>query len=545
MAVFELNGIEYAKMVEMGAKSLVSDIDRINALNVFPVPDGDTGTNMRMTIEGGVEEGLNLNNPSIGATSKAMARAMTLNARGNSGVITSQYFRGIGQGLADIDIATVKQFGEALVSGTNRAYKVVQNPTEGTILTVVREAGEYALANYHDGMDLVEYLENYLKQARETLANTPELLPVLKKAGVVDSGGAGLVLIIEGFIKYLNGEDIILDAEDDDSVFGVNSKLAYGYSMEFELQLQNSKTDVENFNLNDFNYNLKGLSTELETAKHGTIISVRLNTFHPGSVICLVRKLGEFLTIKIDNMDVEDTETIKRERESIHAFIPEHKAYATVAVASGAGLVQAFRSMGVDEVVSGGQTMNTSTQDFIRAFESLNADNILVFPNNGNIIMAAEQAAANYEKAHIIVIPTKTIAQGYSACSMLNFDSNNTDEIVANLKEVIANVSTLEITYSIRDTEINGLKIKKGDYICLYNGDLIASDSKRMSAIKAAFRAIPDFHEKNVLTVICGIDSKVQETAEIEEIAQAYNSYMEVYPVEGEQDIYCYIIGIE
>ena len=545
MAVYELNGVEYAKMVAMGAKSLIRDIDRINALNVFPVPDGDTGTNMRMTIEGGVEEGLNLNNPSIGSTSKAMARSMTLNARGNSGVITSQFFRGISQGLADIEVATVKQFGEALVSGTTRAYKVVQNPTEGTILTVVREAGEYALAHYHEGQDLLTYLENYLFEAKVTLTKTPDLLPVLKKANVVDSGGAGLVLIIEGFIKYLKGEDIILDEENDDAVFGVNSKLAYGYSMEFDLQLQNSKTDVDNFDFQDFLSNLKGLSTELEATKHGSIISAHLNTFHPGSVICLVRKLGEFLTIKLENKDVESTNTIKDSIPENLAFMPEHKAYATVAVASGAGLVQAFRSMGVDEVVSGGQTMNTSTQDFIKAFDSLNADNILVFPNNGNIIMAAEQAAANYEKANVIVIPTKTIAQGYSACSMLNFDSNDTDEIVSSLKEVIANVSTLEITYSIRDTEINGLKIKKGDYICIYNGDLIASDSKRMSAIKSAFRAIPDFKEKNVLTVICGIDSKVQETAEIEEIAQAYNSYMEVYPVEGEQDIYCYIIGIE
>jgi len=544
MILFELDGTSYANMVAMGSKNLLSDIERVNALNVFPVPDGDTGTNMRMTIEGGVEEGLKTISTSIAEVSKLMSRAMTLNARGNSGVILSQYFRGISQGLDGLEKANVKQFGEALVSGTKRAYKVVQNPTEGTILTVVREAGEAALNDYKDGMNLTEYLNNYVKYAHESLARTPDLLPVLKKAGVVDSGAVGLILIFEGFIKYLNEEEIILsDDSKDEKKFGVDSKLINGFSIDFSLQLQNSKIDVTKFNLKDFNSILNGLGTNLITNLNDTLLDAHINTFHPGTVICQIRKFGEITKIKILNLDIDEIDDEIKSEEPI--FAREHKKYATVAVANGAGLVQAFRDMGVDEVVSGGQTMNTSTQDFIKAFNSLNAENIFVFPNNSNIVMAAEQAAKNYDKANIYVVKTKTIAEGYSACQMINFDSDDIDTILNEFNEVISNVSTLEVTYSIRDTNINDLIIKKGDFICIYNGNLISASKDRISAIKQAFRAIPDFNDKSVLTVLCGIDVRIEETQEIEEIAKAFNSYIEVYPVEGNQDVYSYIIGIE
>lgn len=544
MIIYELDGLNFAKMVSMGAKNLLSDIERINALNVFPVPDGDTGTNMHMTIDGGVKEGINANTESIGKVAKLMSRNMTLNARGNSGVILSQYFRGISNYLADLDVCNIKQFGEALNSGTERAYKVVQNPTEGTILTVVREAGLNALCNFKEGMNLTEYIELFIKYAKESLARTPDLLPVLKKAGVIDAGGAGLVLIFEGFLKYLNEEEIILSENSkDEKEFGVNSKLIKGFSLDFELQLQNSKIDVSSFDLNSFNSLLTGLGTNLKSNIEDTLLFIHLDTFHPGTVIAQVRKYGEILRINMKNMDVKEDEFETHIDSKV--FEREHKKYATVAVATGAGLVQAFRDMGVDEVVSGGQTMNTSTKDFIAAFDSLNADNIFVFPNNGNIIMAAEMAAKSYEKAKVYVIKTKTIAEGYSACQMMNFDFETIDEIIDNFKEVVSNVSTLEVTYSIRDTELNGLVINKGDFICIYNGDLIASSKDRISAIKQAFRNIKDFNQKSVLTVLCGIDVRVEECSEIETCAKAFNSYMEVYPVEGNQDIYSYIIGIE
>ena len=543
MILFELDGTQYANMVAMGSKNLLSDIERVNALNVFPVPDGDTGTNMRMTIEGGVEDGLKTISNSIGEVSKLMSRSMTLNARGNSGVILSQYFRGISQALDGLEKASVKQFAESLISGTKRAYKVVQNPTEGTILTVVREAGEAALNDYRDGMNLTEYLNIYLKYAKESLERTPDLLPVLKKAGVVDSGAVGLILIFEGFVKYLNEEEIILsDEAKDEKKFGVDSTLINGFAIDFSLQLQNSKIDVNSFNLKDFNSILGGLGSNLVSNLNDTVLDLHINTFHPGTVICEARKFGELIRIKITNLDIDDEEQVESESP---VFAREHKKYATVAVANGAGLVQAFRDMGVDEVVSGGQTMNTSTQDFIKAFNMLNADNIFVFPNNSNIIMAAEQAAKNYDKANVYVVKTKTIAQGYSACQMINFDSDDVDTILNEFNEVISNVSTLEVTYSIRDTNINDIVIKKGDFICIYNGNLISASKDRISAIKAAFRAIPDFKDKSVLTVLCGIDVRIEETAEIEAIAQAFNSYIEVYPVEGNQDVYSYIIGIE
>ncbi len=543
MILFELDGKSYAQMVAMGSKNLLSDIERVNALNVFPVPDGDTGTNMRMTIEGGVEEGLKTKFTSISDVSKLMSRSMTLNARGNSGVILSQYFRGISQGLEGLDKATVRQFAESLVSGTKRAYKVVQNPTEGTILTVVREAGEAALNDLKDEMNLTEFLNIYLKYAKESTERTPELLPVLKKAGVVDSGAVGLVLIFEGFLKYLNEEEIILSEESkDEKKFGVDSKLINGFSIDFSLQLQNSKIDVDSFSLIDFNSKMTGFGTNLKTELIDTIVNLHINTFHPGTVISQARKFGELIKINIINLDIDDE---KKNNDGSLEFSREHKKYATVAVANGAGLVQAFRDMGVDEVVSGGQTMNTSTRDFIKAFKMLNADNIFVFPNNSNIVMAAEQAAKNYDKANVYVVKTKTIAEGYSACQMINFDSDNIDEILNNFNEVVSNVSTLEVTYSIRDTSINDIKIKKGDFICIYNGNLISASKDRISAIKAAFRSIPDFSDKSVLTVLCGIDVRIEECNEIEAIAKAFNSYIEVYPVEGNQDIYSYIIGIE
>ena len=544
MIIFELDGIQYASMVAMGSKNLLSDIERINALNVFPVPDGDTGTNMLMTLDGGVEASTNNPEQSISKMAKNMSRNMTLNARGNSGVILSQYFRGISIGLDGLEKATVLDFAKSLITGTERAYKVVQNPTEGTILTVVREAGEAALKDYKEGMNLTEFINVYLKYARESLARTPELLPVLKKAGVIDSGAAGLVLIFEGFLKYLNEEEIILgDKSPEEKSFGPDSKLISGFDIEFVLQLQNSKINIPEFDLNNYDAILNGLGNNLVSTIDGTIINTHINTFHPGSVIAQARKFGEILKIKIVNMDVKEDEfDFSSEKPN---FVREHKKYATVAVANGAGLVQAFRDMGVDEVVSGGQTMNTSTQDFIKAFDSLNADNIFVFPNNGNIIMAANQAAESYTKAKVYVIKTKTIAQGYSACQMINFDSDNVDEIINNFNGVVSNVSTLEVTYSIRSTEINGIKIDKGDFICIYNGDLISASKDRISAIKSAFRAIPDFKDKSVLTVLCGIDVRVEECQEIEAAALAFNSYMEVYPVEGNQDIYSYIIGIE
>ena len=553
MILNKVDGQDYVALVLQGARSLGNDVERINALNVFPVPDGDTGTNMKMTIDGGAFEGLKHKETSIGAISKLVARSMVLSARGNSGVITSQFFKGLSLGFEGKDEVDVKGFAEAMLEGTKKSYSVVQNPTEGTILTVMREAGEAAYKAVTPSMTLPEYLEYYLEAAKVSLDNTPNLLSVLKEAGVIDSGGAGFCLIIEGMLKASKGEAIEASNDSDvrvvdNSTFNADSELTWGYCTEFILQLQNSKVDIPNFDLKIIQDYLETIGNSIVSFKDDDLVKVHVHTFDPGLVLTEMRKYGEFITIKIENMNVQHTENneiIASSQEVSEESPREHKKYATVAVANGEGLVRSFKEMGVDEVVTGGQTMNTSTEDFLNAFNKIDAEYIIVFPNNGNIVMAAKQASENYDKAKVYVVPTQTIAEGYSAVSMLNFECDDIDTIIAEEKEVISNVSTLEVTYSIRDTSINGIQIKKGDYICIYNGNLIASAKDRVDAVKQAIKMIEDFEDKQVMTILCGQDVKIEECDVIREFAETLNSYIEVYPLKGNQDIYSYIIGIE
>ena len=552
MILNKVNGQDYVSLVVAGARSLANDVDRINALNVFPVPDGDTGTNMKMTIEGGASSGLGMKETNLGIISKNMARSMVLSARGNSGVITSQFFKGLSIGFEGKESVDVKGFAEAMLEGTKKSYSVVQIPTEGTILTVMREAGEAAYKALTDSMTLPEYLRIYLEAAKVSLEHTPELLAVLKEAGVIDSGGAGFCLIIEGMLKASLGEEVLASKDSNISVvdhsgFNADSELTWGYCTEFILQLQNSKVDIPNFDLKIIQDYLETIGNSIVSFKDEDLVKVHVHTFDPGLVLTEMRKYGEFITIKIENMNVQHTENneIIASSQEVEEKPLEHKKYASVAVANGEGLVRSFKEMGVDEVVTGGQTMNTSTEDFLNAFHKIDAEYILVFPNNGNIVMAAKQAAENYDKAKVYVVPTKTIAEGYSAVSMLNYEIDDIDEIVKTEIDVIQNVSTLEVTYSIRDTAMNGIKIKKGDYICIYNGDLIASDKDRVTAVKKSLKKISDFSDKQVMTILCGQDVKIEECDSIREFAETLNSYIEVYPLKGNQDIYSYIIGIE
>ena len=547
MNLYSINGENLAQMVAYGASWLALDVDRINALNVFPVPDGDTGTNMKMTIDGGAK----INNvpKHIGEASKQIARSMVLSARGNSGVILSQFFKGLSLGLEHFDEIDVKGFANAMVSGTRRSYSVVTKPTEGTILTVMREAGSEALKNLTSEMNLADYLKMYLNYANKALAKTPDLLPVLKKAGVIDSGGAGFILVIEGMLKAVLGEEIenaqakTNTQSIDTSNFNADSELTYGYCTEFILQLQNAKVNPKTFDLNIIVNFLESIGNSIVAFKDDDIVKVHVHTFDPGVVLTECRKYGEFLTLKIENMNVSHTEsenTLPTQKEE-----KVHKEYAVVAVANGSGLVSAFKDMGVDEVVTGGQTMNTSTKDFLKAFENIDADNILVYPNNGNIYMAAKIAAENYDKANVVVIPTKTIAEGYSAISMLDFDGVTIDDILEVEYEAIERVKTLEVTYAVRDAEINGINIKKDEFICLYNHDLISACKSRVEAVKNAFDSIPDFDEKEVLTLVYGADVNELEVNEISSYAKSLNPFIEVYPIKGCQDIYSYIIGLE
>ena len=549
MIDFLLDGQDFLKMVEAGSKKLILDIERINSLNVFPVPDGDTGTNMRMTIEGGVVEAKRLQTTSIGEVSKVLAKNMVLNARGNSGVILSQFFKGLSTGLKNLETADLNALANAFIEAYKRSYSVVQNPTEGTILTVMREAADSAYSKLEENQSLSTYLTNYLDAANVSLENTPNLLPVLKTAGVIDSGGAGLCRIIEGMLACVNGESI-----EDSSLeetykkkFGADSQLALGYCTRFCLQLQNSKVDVDNFDINEIKDFLNTIGDSVVVEKEGSIIKIHLHTFDPGIALTEFRKYGEYLTVKVDNIDISDNKNHSLFEEMDIPQIEEvpHKLYAIVAVANGAGLAKAFKDMGVDEVVTGGQTMNTSTKDFIKAFDKLNADRIFVCPNNSNIKMAAIQAAENYSKAEVVVIPTKTIAEGYSAISMLNVENRESKDIVEEEMEVVGHVKTLEVTYSVRDTKLGDLEVKKGNFICIYDKELISTNEDRLEAVMEAFRRIPDFENKQVLTLFCGQDVSVDEVDDIREFAQTLNPFIEVYPIQGDQNIYSFIMGIE
>lgn len=560
MATLKVNGELYKQLVIYGAANLRADYKRIDALNVFPVPDGDTGTNMRMTIEAGAAAIKDANEESIYEMSKKVSRGMLMGARGNSGVILSQFFRGVYKGLKDIKEASVKEFAKAFQSGVNQAYHAVLKPVEGTILTVAREASEKAFKTVKKNDSLEKFFEIYLKEAYASLERTPDLLPQLKEAGVVDSGGAGFICVIEGMQKYLLGEEIketevvTEQATVDRGSFNAHSKLEFGYCTEFILQLQHAKVNITKFDIKVISNYLETIGNSIVALQDEDIVKVHVHTMTPGKVFEFCQQFGEFITLKIENMQVQHNEgQVLESADPAQCDCPEcvemrrseeRKKFAVVAVASGDGLVNIFKEMGVDYVVSGGQSMNPSAEDFVKGFDLLNAENIIVFPNNSNIVLTAQQAAKYYDKANIIVVPSKTLAQGYSALTMLDLSSGDPDQIVEEIKEVIANVTTGLITYSIRDTEFEDVSIKQGDYIGICNGKIVTSNVSRLDSVKKLLE-FSDIAEKEIITIITGKDANPEEIEAVKaHIAEAY-PHVEVDEIAGEQDIYSYIFSIE
>lgn len=547
MATKLLDGNTFKTLVANGCQSLINDIERINALNVFPVPDGDTGTNMKMTIDGGVRSIAFDNEPSIGVMSKKLSRAMTMSARGNSGVILSQFFKGLSLGFEDKDTVDAKELVSVFESGVKQAYKVVQKPTEGTMLTVMREATEICKNNIDSFETIEDFFACFIKEAHASLKRTPELLPVLKEAGVIDSGGAGFNVIIEGMINALDGNILISQQEEEKQNnkntighFDADSVLEYGYCTEFILQLQNSKVDIKTFDIKEIVDFLETLGDSIVAFKDDDIVKVHVHTFTPGKVIEHCQKFGEYITFKMENMSVQHSEL-----ESIPTeVVKEHLKYAVVAVSNGKGLDKAFKELGCNVIVTGGQTMNPSSEDFIQAFEKLDAENIFVFPNNGNIIMAARQAAENYQKANIIIIPTKSIAQCYSALTMLDYSSDDLDEITNNFTSTIENVTSGSITTSIRDCQINDITIKKDDYIAIVDGQMVASSTDKVNIVLDMLSKIENIDEKEVITIIYGKDVTDEEKAKLVKLIKE-NYQFEIGEIDGLQDVYHFILSLE
>ena len=539
-----IDALLYKKMIVAGAANLKNHVSEINDLNVFPIPDGDTGDNMLMTVLGGAETE---EEQTLGQTSRRIADGMLLSARGNSGVILSQFFDGIAEGLDGLDCADILRFSEAISEGVRHAYAAVTEPTEGTILTVAREAAEFAgEGNAETGE---KYLDDFLSEAKSSLLRTPEKLEVLKKAGVVDSGGAGLVCIVEGMRKALDGETeydlggvVKTGAEKLDlSRFDENSVLEYGYCTELLLRLQNAKTDVNGFQVSVITDYLQSVGNSVVAFKTGSIVKIHVHTETPDKVLGFCRNFGEFLTVKIENMSLQHNNSDiygKTEKPK------EQKKYGVVTVACGNGIKQMMLDLGADEVIDGGQSMNPSAKDFLDAFGRVNADTIFVFPNNGNVVLAAKQAAKMYSGADIRVLESKTLGEGHAALTMLNTEIDDPDEIVSELQDAMKNVTTAAVSTCSRDTTSDDLALYKGEYIGFIGDRILSADNDRSDTAKRLVDGI-DFADREICIIICGNDADAETTEEIRRYVCSKHPMCEVYVVDGGQEIYHYIFIVE
>ncbi len=541
-----VDGVLFARMVNSGAANLKAHAKEVNDLNVFPIPDGDTGDNMLMTIMGGVERG-DVSCEKLCETAARVSSGMLLSARGNSGVILSQFFEGIKNGFSGLHAADAADIGEAFRHGVKQAYSSVMNPTEGTILTVVREATEYACGEKCETPE--EFLDAFIREAKRSLERTPELLPVLKKAGVVDSGAAGLIYIVDGMIRAVQGNDVAEvqgesvggAAELDLDAFGEDDILEFGYCTELLVRLQSSKVDVASFDIRVITDYLKQIGDSIVTVQNGSVVKLHVHTMTPDKVLAFCQRFGEFLKVKIENMSLQHNNTVTAKEENAAAK-SERKAIGVVAVASGEGLKKTFLERGADVIVDGGQSMNPSSADFIEAFNEVNADVIFVYPNNGNIILTAEQAAKLYKSSDVRVIKSTTVGAGYASLAMLDVGSGDPDTIESELTEAMDGVVTAEISHCVRDAELDGFEMHTGDYIGFADKKLLSVGKERLEVLCGA---VDSFADRDIFIVIRGKDVPADEENGVAEyFAQKYRG-KELYFIDGEQDVYDYILVIE
>lgn len=544
----QIDGVAYSNMLKRAAINLKNHAGEINDLNVFPIPDGDTGDNMLLTLMGGVDA-LKEESTSLAEVSRNVANGMLFSARGNSGVILSQFFDGIAAGLSESDVADSHQLGKAFRVGVKHAYNAVMKPTEGTILTVAHDATEFACTNKNK--DAEEFFGSFIEEGKRSLDRTPDLLPMLKKAGVVDSGAAGLICIVEGMFSALDGDKNYdytqLDsmpssngaAEIDLDAFNEDSVLEFGYCTELLVRLQNAKTDIENFDISLITDFLQTVGDSIAAFKTGSIVKIHVHTKTPDKVLAFCQQFGEFLKLKIENMTLQHNSTMQDEETEKM----ERKAYGVVAVACGEGIQNTFREIGTDVIVEGGQSMNPSSEDFLKAFDKVNADTIFVFPNNSNVILAAKQAAQLYSKADVRIINSKTIGDGYAALTMTDGELTDPDEVEALFNMGMANVITAEVSQCVRDADMQDVQVHKGDYIGFVGKNILSAMPDRKSATMAMCDKI-DWKLHDICILINGVDSTLEETAEIKNYIESKHG-IEVYCVEGKQEIYSYILIAE
>ena len=546
----------FQEMVQAASTRLNKQAEYVNSLNVFPVPDGDTGTNMGMTIENGAKEVADKSASTVGEVAAIFAKGLLMGARGNSGVITSQLFRGFSQsvkGKAELD-------GQALAlafqSGVEVAYKAVMKPVEGTILTVSRGAAIGAKKKAEATNDAVEVMRAALEGAKTALAKTPDMLPVLKEVGVVDSGGQGLVFIYEGFLSALTGEYIasedfqatpatmsqMINAEHHKSVAGhvATEDITFGYCTEIMVALKQGPTYVKDFDYDEFRNYLNDLGDSLLVVNDDEIVKVHVHTEDPGLVMQEGLKYGSLVKVKVDNMRNQHEAQLEREEKS--AKPAEEKEYAIIAVVAGDGLAEIFKAQGVDYIISGGQTMNPSTEDFIKAVDQVNARNIIFLPNNKNIFMAAQSAAEVLEKP-TTVIETRTLPQGLT--SLLAFDSGKTiEENHERMTAALSDVVSGSITTAVRDTTIDGLEIHENDNLGMVDGKILVSNPDMLTTLKATFAKMLD-EDSEIVSIYIGEDGD-EELANglAQDLMEEYED-LEVEIHQGNQPVYPYIFSVE
>lgn len=539
-----LDGIRLHQLFETGYRNLKKNMNTVNDLNVFPVPDGDTGTNMVKTFGGGLHS-MQGEIEDVGKYTEKLSRAVLLSARGNSGVIFSQFIHGIFRGFADKQTVCFADFAPAFEYAKEDAYKSIITPTEGTILTLIREAADFLVQNGDSFSDLKSGFAALLSQMKKTLSKTPEMLPVLSEAGVVDSGGAGLVYFIEGMYVHLCGESIEDTPDFADTLlspsmsdFGPDSVLRYGYCTEFILQLMNAKTDISAFDLNAFVKPLEALGDSIVSVYSDGIVKIHIHSFTPEKVLEYGRQFGEFVTLKIENMSVQHSETQTVQKR-------EHLKYAIVSVASGQGIIDYFYSIGASSVIDGGQTNNPSVDTFLDAFRSFDAEHIIVLPNNSNIILTAQQAADIYKDADVRIIPTKSVVEGYSALSMMNLWCDTVEELIEDMSSGLSGVTTGYVTTAIRDTKMNGIDVKQGDYIGLDNKSILSCADRKVDAAASLIRKITSTVEKEVIIVFYGANTTEDEAANLKSILENEYPLADIGFIDGKQEVYDFIISLE
>jgi len=554
VSITTLDGTRFAEMILQGANNLSKNAKYVDALNVFPVPDGDTGTNMNLSMTSGAKEVRSNPSAHIGKVGVALSKGLLMGARGNSGVILSQLFRGFSKAIETKSTITSVEFAAALQAGVDTAYKAVMKPVEGTILTVAKDAAKAAVLAAENEPSIDKLMEITLKEAEKSLKRTPELLPVLKEVGVVDSGGQGLVFVYAGFLAVLKGEQVtnavelpsmdeLVNAEHHKGVQGhINTEdIEFGYCTEFMVRFEEGKTP---FIEEKFRNDLSQFGDSLLVIADDELAKVHIHAEYPGEVLSYGQKYGNLINMKIENMRKQHTDIVGEKQQTLpkEQETSEKSKYGIVTVTMGKGIAELFKSIGANVVIEGGQTMNPSTEDIVQAIHDANAENVIILPNNSNIVMAARQAASVVEDVHVIVIPSKTVPQGMA--SLLAFNPTAEPENVENtLNEALKSVKSGQITYAVRDTNIDGLDISKGDFMGILDGKIIITDRNQLDASKKLLTEM--IKDEEILTIIQGQDASDEEVNQLIAFVEEQFEDIEVEVHKGEQPLYSYIFSVE